>query len=235
MGMIYDFFADIEDFTVTPTKTEVLSMFTSADSNESPHFSVSYNGIVFDVGRHDQSGLSSGYYLRANTSGVQDTIYASNIEFLSTGFSPTYETTRQCTLEVVYGANILAIIPQYYSQIPGIILFFKDENSNIFYCARTMQSSGNWKLSTVGFHTNATSVEYKIAPVCSYTVGVNQIDMYDYIILKRGSGAEKISVIHSSDIFYCSPVTRNKILTIDNKKYKSVATDCVVQIEEGNN
>lgn len=235
MGLIYDFFADIEDFTVTPTKTEVLSMFTSADSNEFPHFSVSYNGIVFDVGRTSKSGLSSGYYLRANTSGVQDTTYVSNIVFLSTGFSPTYETTRQCTLEVVYGANILAIIPQYSSQIPGIILFFKDENSNIFYCARTMQSSGNWKLSTVGFHTNATSVEYKIAPVCSYTVGVNQIDMYDYIILKRGSDAEKISVIHSSDIFYCSPVTRNKILTIDNKKYKSVATDCVVQIEEGNN
>lgn len=233
MGLVYDFFADIEDFTVTPTKEEVLSMFTSANASEYPHFSVSYNGIVFDVARPSKTYQASAYVISTNISGVQDTTsgHMSDIKFLWSSYNSTSIQERQCTIDVIYNSNILVIGSQYGSLTQGIMLFFKDENANVFYGAK---SNGNtyweWDLSTLAFYTNAESIEYRIVPICKYTVGTNNIDMYDYIILKQNSINEKTSVIHTNEIFYCSPVTANKILTIGNKKYKSIGTNCIVQI-----
>lgn len=233
-GLIYDFFADIEDFTVSPTRAEFLQMYYGEDTS-CPSFTVSYKGATFQLKRGVKIGNSCSGYLGQTVSPAS--LSGRGVSISYSGYSVVNEAERAINLEVVYGENLLLIRAGNYNSARANSLewlwLFDTDGTSLIFCETNSITTGNF--SSVDFQTDTNSIAYCIAPICSYTTSNNNIDIYDYIIMKRKTGKVKVAVFHVDELKSCSPVPANTLLTIENKKYLSIGTHLLVEIEEANN
>ena len=211
------------------------------DSEHIVEFTATYRGITIRFTRATANNTATTNY-RINVDGSN--ISETTLTYYSDNSSGTKAidavATRQSYFRIITDANILYIrTAKTPSSTNYCMLFFFDKAvNNEDYVLYKKENTTNSSLLTSGtFYIlgDETNQVYKPARLLQYTVPNNGVDMLNTLVFcgsANGESAVKSLSMTLNGVKSCSLVPANSVLTINDERYYSVATDCIVKIDE---
>lgn len=220
---VYDAFTQIDGVVMSPSKSNIASMFS--DTSNTPTFTLTYNGVTIQFQREGAvSTFSSGYCITASNTTISQVVCSFG------GFRPDWDDsiTRTWNIKLVATSNVLKLIisdddssDTYYY----LFIFYPTGNTNtILYKKNTDVNS---KISSLTLDPIGSGTSCRVSNLLNYVVPNNGIDILEFVVLTDTSGNKETTV---SGLNSCSTVPVDTILTISNKEYYSIGTDVIVEI-----
>lgn len=236
---LYDAFLEIDDVTLSPTKENIGNFFVDTSSGYS--FTLTYkNAIQITFTRNGT--LSTRTTLRFTISVGGTSIPSSYVIWsMSSSSSLLYNETATRIAKFIFVISDNAIEMGFFKYDADYFAVSSnsgsDKNNNYYLFIPIAENSVTTYLYKSDI-TNVTSVSdktfykmdenvpYKIAQSFNYSVPNNGIQIRDCSTLL--SNSER--VIDIDGLINCTTVPVNTVLTIGNKEYFSLGTDCIVEI-----
>ncbi len=222
--------------TMNPSITQLNTLFVK-DAEHKVEFTATYRGLTFRFRRAANNNTSTRLYkISVDGSKITETslIYQNDTKDIDTVIS------RQSYFRIITNANILYIrTAENPSSTNYCMLFFFDKAVNnedyVLYKKENTTSASLLTNSNFYILGDETNQIYKPARLLQYTVPNNGIDTLNSLVF-CGTTTEENAVKSLSmtlnGVKSCSLVPANSVLTINNERYYSVATDCIVKIDE---
>lgn len=238
---LYDALLEIDDITLSPPKSDIGNFFVDTSAGYS--FTLIYkNAIQLVFTRENNIGTIT--YLRFSIS-VTDSTMSTSIPywyFTSSNCLYTTETTRTAKFIFAISEHAVEMIflrndatsdfavtwqdgssGRYYN--PYFVFIPISENGTTNYlCKYSISNFSN--ISDLTFYELGESTPYTIAKNFNYACPNYGIQMRDSSTLL--SNSERVADIEG--LINCTTVPINTVLTIGNKEYFSMGTDCIVEI-----
>lgn len=224
--------------TMNPSLNQLPSLFVN-DSEHRVAFTATYRELTFRFTRGETNNSNVKYY----TVSVDNTnIDSKNINFNSTASTSTIDTeiSRIWHFKIVTNEDVLFIkmwgTNSSSSTFYHLFLFDTTANNEDYVLYQNDSSNtGLLKSRTFYILSDETNTVYKSARLLQYTVPNNGVDTLNSLVF-CGTATEENAVkslsVNLNGVKSCSLVPADSVLTINNGRYYSVATDCIVKIDE---
>lgn len=222
--------------TMNPPVAQLNSLFVD-DSEHQVEFTATYKGLTLKFVRPSTNNSGASGYNVTTDGHVFD-----GELFIPTGPYSTVSTvtTRYSFIRIIVNDSALFIQMMdtkhtNNSKYTALFLFCKTENNED--CILCNKDGDSWyelmKGNTFYQIGDETYQIYKPVRMLQYGTVNNAIDTVDGLVMGGNSNYEetiKKLYINSSLIKSCSLVPRFSVLTIGDKQYFSVTTDCIIEI-----
>ena len=240
---LYDALLEIDDITLSPPKSDIGNFFVDTSTGYS--FTLTYKNTIQLVFTRE-SNIGTMSYLRFSISVTDSTMISTNIPywyFTSSITLYTTETTRTAKFIFAISEHAVEMIFLHPNAVdfaattkdgtstpskwynPYFVFIPISENGTTNYlCQYDIKNFSN--VSDLTFCKLGDNTPYTIAKNFGYACPNYGIQMRDSSTLLLNS--ERVTDIEG--LINCTTVPINTVLTIGDKEYFSLGTDCIVEI-----
>ena len=220
---VYDAFTQIDGVVMSPSKSNIASMFS--DTSNTPTFTLTYNGVTIQFQREGAvSTFSTGYCITASNTTISQVVCSFG------GFRPDWDdfTTRAWNIKLITASNALKLIisdddrsDTYYY----LFIFYPTGNTNTILYKK--DTDVNSKISSLTLYPVGSGTSCKTVNALNYTVSGSGVDNLGFTILTTTTGV-KFTVVNG--LKSCTTVPVDTVLTISGKDHYSIGTDVIVEV-----